>query len=36
MIWAVAWFKDVRRAIAIHLLMNLLGVVTFAAVVSTG
>jgi membrane protease YdiL (CAAX protease family) len=36
MIWAVARFKGVRLAIAIHVLMNLLGFVTFAALVLRG
>jgi uncharacterized protein len=36
MIWAVAWFKDVRLSIAIHVLMNLLGFIAFAAVMLRG
>jgi hypothetical protein len=31
MILAVAWFKDVRLSITIHILLNLLGFVSFAA-----
>jgi hypothetical protein len=33
MIWAVAWFKDVRLSIATHVLLNLLGFATFAAAI---
>lgn len=33
MIWAVAWFKDVRLSIATHILLNFIGFLTFAAAV---